>query len=66
MIDWLATLSPGDLNAVEYKGIKICLLSENDECNGTALHLAGFYNQPAIVKLLLDQGAGRYYNTGHW
>ena len=58
MIDWLATLPPGDLNTVEYKAIKINLIAADDKYKGTALHLAAFYNQPAIAKLLLDRGAG--------
>ena len=55
--DWLATLPQGDerkikLNRVKYKYMN----SAWGEI--TALHLAARFNQVAIAKKLLDEGAG--------
>lgn len=55
--NWLATLPPGDKRKVELNKVKYKYYF--GLIDGSALHLAAYYNQTAIAKLLLEQGSGK-------
>ena len=65
MINWLATLEPGDEKIVELNKVKYKYAVYNNydvnfsrHSQGTVLHFAVSNYQTAIAMLLLDEGAG--------
>ena len=67
MTDWLRTLSFDDIQNNILNSVKHCFFeyldilsfrTEPSYFQYTALHVAVMHNQPVIVELLLDKGAG--------